>query len=117
MDGILVSTLITQLLIAVPSIIASTLAVTTALNGALHIENHIAKQIVSWIVAVATGCVFALTGGLTVSTNMTYNLIAGAGFGIIAGLDANEIYTWGKIEAFLKKVQAWFSLLTTSKKK
>lgn len=113
---ILVSTLIKQLCVAVPSIIAITMAITSAFNGIFKITNPTGKKVVSWIMAVLAGAAFALTGGVTMFADPVANLIGGAVCGLFAGAAANGVYEWTAVENFFKLLEGLFNPQVKSEK-
>jgi len=92
-----ITTLITQLLIAVPSIIVGTQTLTSVFNGIFKIDKDWARHLVSWIFAVIIAVVFVATGGLSFGLPVVWNYVVGVVAGILAGGAANGFYDWEAI--------------------
>lgn len=104
---ITVSTILQQLLIAVPTIIVSTTLITGLINGALNISNGNIKHLISWIVAVVCGMVTVLTGDVTFGYGYIDYAI-GACFGLLAGGASNGLYDWSAIANLVDKFYSMF---------
>jgi uncharacterized protein (DUF697 family) len=89
-----ITTLINQLLIAIPSIIIGTQTLTSVFNGIFKIDKSWARHLVSWILAVIIAVVFVATGGVSFGLSELWNYIVGIIGGIIAGGAANGFYDW-----------------------
>lgn len=86
----------------VPSLIAGTTVITGAINGAFNVENGNVKHLISWIVAILSGVIVVLTGGLTFGLGWVDYLI-GAAFGLVAGGASNGLYDWPTIANIIDK--------------
>jgi len=104
-----ITTLVSQLLIAVPSIIVGTQALTSTINGLFKIDQAWARHLVSWIVAVLIGLGFIATGGLSFGLPYVWaEYVAGGVAGLLAGGAANGFYDWDAISAIF---DAWEAII------
>ena len=92
-----ITTLVSQLLIAVPTIIVGTQTLTSIVNGIFKIDKTWLRHLISWILAVAIAIVFVATGGLSFGLPVVWNYVVGAIAGILAGGAANGFYDWDAI--------------------
>lgn len=89
-----ITTLVSQLLIAVPSIIIGTQALTSVFNGICKIDARWARHLVSWIFALIISLSFVATGALSFGLPVVWEYVVGAVAGILAGGAANGFYDW-----------------------
>ncbi len=109
-----ITTLLSQLLIAVPSIIVGTQALTSTFNGIFKIDASWARHLVSWIFAVIIAVVFIATGGLSFGLPYVWaEYVAGVVAGILAGGAANGLYDWDAIKAIF---DGWENIIRGKKK-
>ena len=95
-----ITTLISQLLIAVPSIIVGTQALTSTINGLFKIDVDWVRHLISWVVAVAIALGFVATGGLSFGLPYVWaEYVTGGVAGLLAGGAANGFYDWDAIKA------------------
>lgn len=92
-----ITTLVSQLLIAIPTIIVGTQTLTAMINGIFKINKSWARHLISWIIAVAIAVVFVATGGLSFGLPVVWNYVVGVVGGVIAGGAANGFYDWTAI--------------------
>lgn len=92
-----ITTLISQLLIAIPSIIVGTQTLTSIFNGIFKVDKTWLRHLISWIFAVIIALVFVATGGLSFGLPEVWNYVVGAIGGVIAGGAANGFYDWDAI--------------------
>ncbi len=104
-----ITTLISQLLIAVPSIIVGTQALTSTINGLFKIDKAWVRHLISWIVAVLIALGFVLTGGLSFGLPYVWaEYVAGGVAGLLAGGAANGFYDWNAIKSIF---DAWEAII------
>lgn len=101
-----ITTLISQILIAVPSIIIGTTTLTSVINGLFKIDAAWARHLISWIVAVIISLGFVATGQLTFGLPVAWEYVAGAVAGVLAGGAANGFYDWKSIKAIFDALEA-----------
>ena len=101
-----ITTLVTQLLIAVPSIIVGTQTLTSLINGLFKIDAAWARHLISWIVAVIIALVFVATGGLSFGLPVVWEYVVGAVAGVLAGGAANGFYDWDAIKKIFDTFEA-----------
>lgn len=110
-----ITTLISQLLIAVPSIIVGTQALTSTINGLFKIDKAWVRHLISWIVAVLIALGFVLTGGLSFGLPYVWaEYVAGGVAGLLAGGAANGFYDWNAIKSIF---DAWEAIIRGGVKK
>ena len=110
-----ITALISQLMIAVPSIIVGTQALTSTINGLFKIDKTWARHLISWIVAVLIALGFIATGGLTFGLPYVWaEYVAGGVAGLLAGGAANGFYDW---EAIKTVFDAWEAIIRGGEKK
>ena len=110
-----ITTLISQLLIAVPSIIVGTQALTSTINGLFKINKDWARHLISWLVAVAIALGFVATGGLTFGLPYVWaEYVTGGVAGLLAGGAANGFYDWDAIKSIF---DAWEAIIRGGVKK
>jgi hypothetical protein len=110
-----ITTLVSQLLIAVPSIIVGTQVLTSTINGILKINQAWARHLVSWIIAVLIGLGSIATGGLSFGLPYVWaEYVAGGVAGLLAGGAANGFYDWDDIKAIF---DAWEAIIRGGVKK
>lgn len=110
-----ITTLVSQLLIAVPSIIVGTQALTSTINGIFKIDPAWARHLISWIIAVLIGLGFIATGGLSFGLPYVWaEYVAGGVAGLLAGGAANGFYDWDDIKAIF---DAWEAIIRGGVKK
>lgn len=100
-----ITTLVTQLLIAVPSIIVGTQTLTSVINGIFKIDTGWVRHLISWIVAVLIALGFVATGGLTFGLPVVWEYVVGAVAGVLAGGAANGFYDWDAISSIFNKLE------------
>ena len=104
-----VTTLISQLLIAVPIILFATQAITAAFNGIFTINNGTWRHVISWIVAILVSLGYYATGYLQFGLPEVWQNYVFAGVsGIFAGAAANGLYDWDKMKAFFTLIENLF---------
>lgn len=104
-----ITTLISQLLVAVPTIIVGTQALTSTINGLFKIDADWARHLISWLVSVCIALTFVATGGLTFGLPYVWaEYVAGGVAGILAGGAANGFYDW---EAISSIFDAWEAIV------
>lgn len=104
-----ITTLISQLLIAVPSIIVGTQALTSTINGLFKIDTPWVRHLISWLVAVAIALTFVATGGLSFGLPYVWaEYVTGGVAGILAGGAANGFYDWDVIKNIF---QQWENII------
>ena len=110
-----ITTLISQLLVAVPSIIVGTQALTSTINGLFKIDKRWLRHLISWLIAVAIALTFVATGGLSFGLPYVWaEYVTGTVAGILAGGAANGIYEWDAIKAIF---DAWEAIIRGGVKK
>ena len=102
-----ITTLVSQLMIAVPSIIVGTQALTSTINGLFKIDKTWARHLISWIVAVLIALGFIATGGLTFGLPYVWAEY-------VAGGAANGFYDWDAIKSIF---DAWEAIVRGGAKK
>ena len=101
-----ITTLVSQLLIAVPTIIVGSQTLTSTINGAFKINNSGWRHAISWITAVAIATIFVATGGLSFGLPHTWQeYLVGIVAGVLAGGAANGIYDWDAIKAIFTALE------------
>ena len=95
---VVITTLVSQLLVAVPTIIVGTQTLTSVINGLFKIDTTWVRHLISWILAVVIALVFVATGGLTFGLPVVWEYVVGAIAGVLAGGAANGIYDWEAIK-------------------
>lgn len=110
-----ITTLISQLLIAVPSIIVGTQALTSTINGIFKIDKDWVRHLISWLVALAIALGFVATGGLSFGLPYVWaEYVVGGVAGILAGGAANGFYDWDAIKSIW---DAWEAIIRGGGKK
>lgn len=110
-----ITTLISQLMVAVPSIIVGTQALTSTVNGMFKIDKAWVRHLVSWLLAVAIALGFVAFGGLTFGLPYLWaEYVAGGVAGLLAGGAANGFYDWEGIKTIF---DAWEAIVRGGKKK
>ena len=93
-----ITTLLSQLFVAVPVIIVGTQTLTSTINGLFKVDNSSWRHAISWIVAVIVALGFVATGNLSFGLPETWQeYLLGGVSGILAGGAANGIYDWDAI--------------------
>ena len=93
-----ITTLLSQLLVAVPSIIVGTQTLTSTINGVFKINNTPWRHAISWIIAVVVALGFVATGGLSFGLPQVWQeYLVGGAAGVLAGGAANGFYDWNVI--------------------
>ena len=95
---VVITTLVSQLLVAVPTIIVGTQTLTSVINGLFKIDTTWVRHLISWILAIVIALVFVATGGLTFGLPVVWEYVVGAIAGVLAGGAANGIYDWEAIK-------------------
>lgn len=103
-----ITTLVTQLLIAVPSIIVGTQTLTSTINGIFKIDTTWVRHLISWIVSVLIAEGFIATGALTFGLPVVWEYVTGAVAGVLAGGAANGFYDWEAIKSIFKALENVF---------
>ena len=110
-----ITTLISQLFIAVPSIIVGTQALTSTINGLFKIDQGWVRHLISWVVAVLIALGFVLTGGLSFGLPYVWaEYVAGGVAGLLAGGAANGFYDWDAVKSVF---DAWEAIIRGGVKK
>lgn len=95
-----ITTLVSQLLVAVPSIIVGTTTLTSVINGLFKIDNHNWRHAISWVVALVVALGFVATGNLSFGLPQVWQeYLVGGVAGVLAGGAANGIYDWDAIKS------------------
>lgn len=102
---VVITTLVSQLLIAVPTIIVGTQTLTSVINGLFKIDTTWVRHLISWIVAVIIALAFVATGGLTFGLPVVWEYVVGAVAGILAGGAANGFYDWESIKSIFDSLE------------
>jgi len=102
---VVITTLVSQLLIAVPSIIVGTTTLTSVINGIFKIDTAWVRHLISWIVAVVIALGFVATGGLTFGLPVVWEYVVGAVAGLLAGGAANGFYDWKAISSIFDALE------------
>ena len=93
-----ITTLLSQLLVAVPSIIVGTQTLTSTINGVFKINSTPWRHAISWIIAVVVALGFVATGGLSFGLPQVWQeYLVGGAAGVLAGGAANGFYDWDAI--------------------
>lgn len=93
-----ITTLVSQLLVAVPTIIVGTQTLTSVINGLFKINSTPWRHAISWIVAVLVALGFVATGGLSFGLPQVWQeYLVGGAAGVLAGGAANGFYDWDAI--------------------
>lgn len=107
---ILALTLIKQLCVAVPSMVIGTQTLTATIKGLFKIENSVVNKIISWVMAILVGVGFVAFNGLAIVTSPVWvNYVFGIVAGLLAGIEANEIYHWNKVWDFFNAITNIFN--------
>ena len=101
----LVTALLSQLLIAVPSIILGTQTLTSVFNGFFKVDKPGLRQLVSWIFSILIAIGFVATGNLTFGLPVVWEYIVGIVSGVLAGGAANGFYDWAAISAIFNSFE------------
>jgi hypothetical protein len=110
-----ITTLVSQLLVAVPSIIVGTQALTSTVNGLFKIDTAWVRHLISWVIAVLIGLGFIATGGLSFGLPYVWaEYVAGGVAGLLAGGAANGFYDWDAIKSIF---DAWEAIIRGGAKK
>lgn len=109
--AVTVSTLLSQLAIAVPAIILASNTLTAALQGIFDIKNTKAVHVMNWVIGVLAGLGFVAFNGLTFGLAPWANYVLGAVAGLLAAAASNGVYDW---EAVKKLFNALTTLLGTA---
>lgn len=102
---VIITTLVSQLLIAVPSIIVGTTTLTSVINGIFKIDTGWVRHLISWIVAVIIALGFVATGSLTFGLPVVWEYVVGAVAGLLAGGAANGFYDWKAISSIFDALE------------
>lgn len=104
-----ITTLITQLLIAVPTIIIGTQTLTSTINGLFKINSTPWRHAISWIIAVLISIGFVATGNLSFGLAALWQeYVAGGVAGVLAGGAANGFYDWEAIGSMFRYIENLF---------
>ena len=95
---VVITTLVSQLLVAVPTIIVGTQTLTSVINGLFKIDTTWVRHLISWILAIVIALIFVATGGLTFGLPVVWEYVVGAIAGVLAGGATNGIYDWEAIK-------------------
>ena len=106
-----VSSLLSQLSIAVPAIILASNTLTAALQGVFDIKNTKVVHIMNWVIGILTGLGFVAANGLTFGLAVWADYLLGGLAGLLAAAASNGIYDW---EAVKKVFNALTNLLGTA---
>ena len=94
-----ITTLVSQLLVAVPTIIVGTTTLTSVINGLFKVDNRNWRHAISWVIALVVALGFVATGNLTFGLPQAWQeYIVGGVAGILAGGAANGFYDWDAIK-------------------
>ena len=101
-----ITTLLSQLLVAVPSIIVGTQTLTSTINGVFKINNTPWRHAISWIIAVVVALGFVATGGLSFGLPQVWQeYLVGGAAGVLAGGAANGFYDWNVIRNIFRALE------------
>lgn len=103
-----VSSVLTQLGIAVPSIIAATNVLTAAIHGIFKIQNDKVVHILSWVIGILSGLLFVLCNGLTFGLPVWADYLVGGVAGLISAAASNGVYDWEAVKKLLDAITALF---------
>lgn len=94
-----ITTLVSQLLVAVPTIIVGTTTLTSVINGLFKVDNRNWRHAISWVIALVVALGFVATGNLTFGLPQVWQeYVVGGVAGILAGGAANGFYDWDAIK-------------------
>ena len=101
-----ITTLLSQLLVAVPVVIVGTQTLTSTINGLFKINSTPWRHAISWIVAVLVSLGFVATGGLSFGLPEVWQeYLVGGVAGVLAGGAANGFYDWDAIGSIFKALE------------
>ena len=101
-----ITTLLSQLLVAVPLIIVGTQTLTSTINGLFKINSTSWRHAISWIVAVIVSLGFVATGGLSFGLPHVWEeYLVGGVAGVLAGGASNGFYDWDAIGDIFKALE------------
>lgn len=103
---VVITTLLSQLFVVVPTIIVGTQTLTSLINGLFKVDTGWVRHLISWIVAVVIALVFVATGGLTFGLPVVWEYVVGTVAGVLAGGAANGIYDWDAIKKIFDSFEA-----------
>ncbi len=106
-----ISSLLNQLVVAVPAIILASNTLTAALQGVFNIKEGKAVHIINWVIGILTGLGFVAANGLTFGLAPWLNYVLGGVAGLLGAAASNGLYDW---EAVKKLFNALTNLLGTS---
>ncbi len=106
-----ISSLLNQLVVAVPAIILASNTLTAALQGVFNIKEGKTVHLINWIIGVLTGLVFVAANGLTFGLAPWLNYVLGGVAGLLGAAASNGLYDW---ELVKKLFNALTNLLGTS---
>jgi len=106
-----ISSLLNQLVVAVPAIILASNTLTAALQGVFDIKEGKAVHIINWVIGILTGLGFVAANGLTFGLAPWLNYVLGGVAGLLGAAASNGLYDW---EAVKKLFNALTNLLGTS---
>ncbi len=106
-----ISSLLNQLVVAVPAIILASNTLTAALQGVFNIKEGKTVHLINWIIGVLTGLGFVAANGLTFGLAPWLNYVLGGVAGLLGAAASNGLYDW---ELVKKLFNALTNLLGTS---
>ena len=106
-----VSSLLNQLVVAVPAIILASNTLTAALQGVFNIKEGKAVHIINWVIGILTGLGFVAANGLTFGLAPWLNYVLGGVAGLLGAAASNGLYDW---ESVKKLFNALTNILGTS---
>lgn len=106
-----ISSLLNQLVVAVPAIILASNTLTAALQGVFNIKEGKTAHLINWIIGVLTGLGFVAANGLTFGLAPWLNYVLGGVAGLLGAAASNGLYDW---ELVKKLFNALTNLLGTS---
>lgn len=106
-----ISSLLNQLVVAVPAIILASNTLTAALQGVFNIKEGKTAHLINWIIGVLTGLGFVAANGLTFGLAPWLNYVLGGVAGLLGAAASNGLYDW---ELVKKLFNAITNLLGTS---
>lgn len=102
---VVITTVLSQLFVAVSTIIVGTQTLTSVINGLFKIDTAWVRHLISWIIAVVIALAFVATGGLTFGLPVVWEYVVGGIAGLLAGGAANGIYDWEAIKKIFDSLE------------
>jgi hypothetical protein len=93
-----ISSLLNQLVIAVPSIILASNTLTAALQGVFNIKSGKAVHVMNWVIGILTGLGFVAANGLTFGLSAWLDYVLGGVAGLLGAAASNGLYDWESVK-------------------